>query len=104
MDDRRARAGEFLEADVLPDVIAQAEGRRHRAGPERPVREGGRLQGHRYDLVGVQFRWGGQIWLDLGHIRLRGFATCLVEDISSTAGAVGAEGDMAYAKGFEVRT
>ena len=104
MDHRRPRADELLEADLFPVVIAKAEGRRHRAGPQRPVREGCRLQSHPHVLVGVQFRWGRQTWLDLGHIRLHGFTTRLLEDTQSTAGAVGADGDRAYAKGFEVDT
>ena len=68
MDDRWPRANELVEADLLPVMTAQAEGWRDRTGPQRPVREGCRLQGHRHGLVGVQFRSGGQIWLDLGHI------------------------------------
>ena len=57
MDDRRSSDTEFLEAELAPAKVTEAEGWSRRAGPQRSIGDGRHLHCDRRYPVCVQFRW-----------------------------------------------
>src|ERR1700693_5015658 len=82
---------ELLKTDFASAMVAQAERRSHRAGSQRSAGGGRRSRGDCHHLLGVQLRFCLRTRLNLGHIRLRSYATeCSMKDNDSMAAAGGA--------------